>query len=1293
MPKLNFEAFSTNILSIFLAAVFSFLFVAPINAQNSSKEDLSWEPVKTVYFDSSSAKVLSFDNARYEYSKSYLPFFEERLPLPSKEFEVNLTIKNTTYKKIPADSIPDFADSGKITSTLQTNIRKRVMRKQSYASFRIYPFKKSENGDLLLLESFEYEASYTLKPQKDQNKIKHTYVSKSALASGKWHKLRVNKTGIHKITYEDLENYGLPVSSLDPEKIQIYGNGGSQLPYANNKDNPDDLIENAIYISDGDDGSFDQDDYILFYAEGPVTWDYDNKMERFTHHNHEYDDYAYYFLTYGQTSGKRIQQINPPSGNANIHTSSYNSYRSYNKDSLNLLKSGRLWFGRKFDIETQYNFNFNFPELDNNSPVKFRTYLAARHTGNSQFDLTINGNKQNVFMAAIGSGYNDRYASASIDTFSLDLNSGAINCNIKYSKPANSAMGWLNYIEINARENLTYNNTQLPFRDISMTGQGNIAEYTLNNATGNINIWDVTDPQNPTIIDSQTTGNDLKFKATADTLREFIAHKNNYYTPKHLGYVENQNLHGLGFNDMVIVTHPKLRDEAEELADIHRDIDNMTIHVVEPQKIYNEFSSGQQDVTAIRNFMRMFYTRASNDAELPRYLLFMGDGNYDPKNRNNNDETTVITFQSSNSLDPTKTYVTDDYFGLFDEGEGPNAQGDLDIGIGRIPAANKQQAQDAITKIKRYLNLDTATMNNDMQQNVSMVKTLQDWRNKICFIADDEDNNLHITQADNIATKLQKDHPSYILDKIYFDAYKQVNTPGGQRYPDVTKDINERVEKGALILNYVGHGGVAGWADEEVLRINDINSWNNKYNLPVFMTATCEFSRFDDPGRVSAGEYVFRNPNGGGISLFTTTRLAYSGANGALNRSFYNNLFRKENGEHLRMGDLMRYSKTGSGSSLNTRNFVLLGDPALSFAFPEKQVYTTRINNQDTSITDTLGALTKVSVEGIVGNQSGNIDSTFNGIIYPTVYDKASTYYTLGQDKSSDVKEFQMQDNVLYKGKAKVENGKFTFSFVIPKDIAYNLGKGKIVYYAENGITDARGYYDNFIIGGTSDSATTDTTGPEISLYMNDFSFESGDITDENPVLLARVFDENGINTVGNGIGHDIVAVLDQNTDQQIVLNDYYEADMNSYKRGTIQYPFQDLPEGRHTLTVKVWDVHNNSSSASIEFVVTKSEHITIKHLKAYPNPSEGKVWFTFDHNQAGAKGKFKVDIYSLNGQLIESLETEISPDGYSVSPLMWNGRTQSGAPVDGGMYIYRATLQTSTGISKQKSGKIVLLN
>ncbi|MFO8055273.1 MAG: type IX secretion system sortase PorU [Bacteroidales bacterium] len=1277
---------------IFVQLLFS---LYSVHAQGNHQHSFNWTPVQTVTDSSNSVsfQVLGFDEAEYNLRDSYLPFFREVLPLPSNEFEMDVKISNETYDSLAVSSLQNVSGINEIKDRLRRETQKHSMRKQAYGSFKIYPLKISSDGNYIkLLQSFSYSIHYKFRA-KNTNKAGHQYADNSVLSTGEWHKLRISRSGIYKITYEDLNNYGLDVSSLDPSEIQIYGNGGQQLPYNNSTPNPDDLIENAIYVSAGNNGRFDPGDYILFYAQGPVTWNYNYSQQRFMHSKHEYDKHAYYYLTYGQNQGKRIQNDTSSPGTANIFTSSYDSYQYHEKDSVNLLKSGRRFFGETFDIQTSYNYRFNFPDLDPASPVKFIIAVAARSTQNTSFALDINGNSRSLLVPAIPGNYNSWYAKASRDTFSLNIQDPQINFQVSYNKPQSSATGWMDYIQVNAREQLVFRDQQLAFRDVSATGNGNIAAYTINNASSGVKVWEINDAQNPVNMNTHLNGDSLTFKATADTLRNFIAHKNDYLSPRYVGTVENQNLHSLPQPDMVIVTHPELSEQADEIAELHKDKDKMTVHVVEPAKIYNEFSSGQQDVTAIRNFMRMFYERASTGAELPRYLLLMGDGNYDPKNRNDYNKATMITFQSSSSIHPAYTYVTDDYFGMYASGEGVNAIGDLDIGIGRIPANSVSQARTAITKMKRYLNLDTATMNADLQQNPSLKNSLGDWRNTICFIADDEDNNTYVTQADKIATKLSQKQPVYNLNKIYFDAYQQVSTPGGQRYPEVNKAINEQVQKGALIINYIGHGGPAGLAHEEVLRINDINNWKNKYNLPVFMTATCEFSRFDDPGRESAGERAFHHTNGGAISLFTTSRLAFAGQNAALNQSFYNNLFKKQNGAPLRMGDAMMYAKLGASSSPGLKNFVLLGNPALNFAFPEKNVSTTSINGKDTSFTDTIQALSEITVKGAITNHKGNIDTTFNGIIYPTVFDKKNIYHTLGQDPSSHQQEFGLRDKILHKGKSSVKNGHFSFTFFVPKDIDYHFGKGKISYYAEDGINDAHGYFNDFIIGGTSDSAATDTTGPEISLYMNDFSFVSGGMTDENPLLLARVYDEHGINTVGSGIGHDIVAVLNENTNQQYILNDYYEADLNDFTKGTIRYPFNDLPEGRHTLTVKVWDNFNNSSQATIEFVVTKSENITLKNLKAYPNPSDGDVWFTFNHNQASSEMDFRIDIFTLEGRRIETLQTDIIAGGYSVEPLKWNGRTRSGNPVKGGMYIYRATIRTPSGISKQKSGKIVILD
>lgn len=1268
---------------------------ADLKAQNSHGHSFQWQPVKSISSgDSVNYKIFAFKNAAYNFSKTAIPYYMETIPLPSNEFNFDLKIKEFDYTPFPIDSAKNIKGIKNIPDSIRISTTKKITRKEAIGQFKIYPIVKSDSSNKLhLITNIKYQIRYKPDQQVRDQSI-HNYANNSVLANGKWYKVRVNRTGIYKLTYTDLKEAGVPVSSVNPSKLQLYGNGGEQLPYNNSKHNPDDLNENSIYLKGANDGSFDNGDFILFYAQGPSFWKYKSSLNRFVHDIHEYDEEAYYFLTYGQQSGKRIQQKSPPSSPATHTTTTFDSYRFHEKESVNLLHSGRRWFGNVYDIKNQHSYKFNFPELVSNKPVKFRVALAARHTSNTQFKLNINGQNKFVQIPAIANDYLSTYAGTSKNTFSLNLNNGNINMNVTYQKPVSSTTGWMDYIEINAREKLKYRNQQLAFRDMSVTGNGNVAEYTISNASQNVKVWDVTQPYKPKLINTDLTNNQLVFKATADTLRNFIAHKNSYYNAKITSKVDNQNLHGLSQTDMVIVTPPAFEKQAKEVADIHRSQDNLTVHIVKPYEVYNEFSSGQKDVTAIRNFMRMFYDRATSDTELPDYLLLFGDGTYDPKNRIGGNKNTIITFQSSTSLNPTRSYITDDYFGLFDPGEGVNAYGSLDLGIGRLPVSTVEEANNAVTKIKRYLNMDTTAMKQDISQNPSMVKTLQDWRNIICFIADDEDDNLHLNQADGISNKLQNNRPTYNIDKIYFDAYKQVTTPGGQRYPEANEAINERMQKGTLIMNYTGHGGEAGWAHEQVLKIDDITSWENKYNMPIFMTATCEFSRFDNPKRVSAGEHVFLNPNGGAIALFSTTRVAYAGSNAQLNQSFYNNLFKKSNGETLRLGDLMRYSKVEANSSQNHSllNFALLGDPALQPAFPEKQVTTTSINHKDTSITDTLSALSEVTVEGKIMNESGSFDSTFNGILYPTVYDKASKYETRGQDPESNKTSFRLRDNILYKGKASINNGKFSFKFVIPKDISYDFGKGKISYYADNGITDANGYYNNFLIGETSDSADTDQTGPEIELFMNDFSFESGDITNENPVLLARLYDEHGINTVGNGIGHDIVVILDKNPDNQAVLNDYYESDLDSYQEGTVRYPYSNLSEGRHTLTVKAWDVYNNSSEATIEFVVTNSENVSIKNLTVYPNPSQGNVWFTFDHNQACCGMEFMVEIFNLKGQKIETLNTNVNSEGYSVSPLKWDGKSASGSRVEGGMFIYIATLKTDSGISKQKKGKIVIL-
>jgi hypothetical protein len=550
---------------------------------------------------------------------------------------------------------------------------------------------------------------------------------------------------------------------------------------------------------------------------------------------------------------------------------------------------------------------------------------------------------------------------------------------------------------------------------------------------------------------------------------------------------------------------------------------------------------------------------------------------------------------------------------------------------------------------------------------------------------------MHLDQAEDLAGYVDTAFRRYNTDKIYFDSYSQLSTPGGQRYPDVTTDINKKVSKGALIVNYTGHGGETGWAHERVLEISDINSWKNINTMPVFVTATCEFSRFDDPERTSAGEFVFLNPNGGGIALFTTSRLSFSSTNFALNMNYYLAVFKKTDEQYPRMGDVMRLAKTPSNP--NIRNFVLLGDPALKMAYPEFNVVTETINgNPAGSGLDTLKAYSDVNVTGYISDANGDKLTSFNGVLYPTVYDKPIDVTSLGNDPESHPTMFRIQKNLIYKGKVSVVNGEFAFNFVVPKDIAYKYGKGRISYYAQDGVTDANGVFQDFIIGGSETTYDNDYNGPAIALYMNDTSFQIGGLTDENPILLARIVDSSGVNTTGNGIGHDIVAVLDENTDQSVILNDFYEADLNSYQSGNVRYPYSGLSDGLHTLRIKIWDIFNNSAEAYTEFVVASSGKLVLESILNFPNPFADHTTFTFQHNHPCCNLDVEIKIYDINGRLVTTLSENIATNGFNGGPIQWDGVNDSGDPVSRGIYFYKLRIQTEEGESFEKSSKLIVL-
>jgi hypothetical protein len=1110
------------------------------------------------------------------------------------------------------------------------------------------------------------------------------YADHSVLATGIWVKISTSSNGIYRISHDDLKSFGLEPSAINPKNIKLYGNGGGMLPEGNSASRIDDLAENAIFVAGEEDGKFDPGDYILFYGQSPDRWIFQTNDQSFRFQKNVYSDKVYYFLTVGSSAGKRIQSIGSVSQSATHTADRFDDYSVYEREEVNLIKSGRQWWDKQyFDMTTTRNYSFSFPDIDPTSPVSLFTHLAARSSGaKTSFSISA----QSIFLKTvdidpIAGTYDSDFAREVYTSATFTTASPSIDIKLTYNKSSSSSIGYLDYIQLNARRQLKMNGNQMLFRAAEGVKPDGVTDFRLSTQGQSIKVWEVTSGQDVGNITLTQSGNQSGFRLQTSMLREFIAFDGQaFYSVEFTGKVINQDLHGIEVPDYVILAPPVFQQEALRLAQFHETNSGLSVFVTTPETVYNEFSSGSQDVTAIRDFMRMLYKKSTPDQGL-RYLLLFGDASYDYKNRTQNNTNLVPTYQSVASLSPTSSFASDDYFGLLDNQEGQSANGEIDLGIGRFPVDNTEQAKQVVAKVLHYCS------NSDTVKN--------DWRNVVTFVSDDqnEGGNLFVEDSEDLANVIEKNYPYYNVDKIYSDAYTMLSTPGGARYPEVNEAITKRVEKGSLLVNYVGHGGELGWAHERILEVPDIKSWTNYSRMPVFVTATCEFSRFDDPERVSAGEWVLLNSKGGGVALFTTSRLTYAGTNKSLLVNFYNQVFRQTNGEYMKMGDLLVASKKGMGSSANIHAFVLLGDPAMQIAYPSLKAVTTSITTTGgIPVNDTLRALAQITISGEIRLPSGAVAANFNGTVFPSVFDKASESWTKANQNEGPPVRFYLSKNLLYKGKSEVKDGHFSFTFVVPKDISYKYGPGKISYYAKSTETDANGA-GTIQVGGYNNAAHIDDEGPVVSLFMNNRSFRPGGMTSQSPVLVADVADSSGINTVGNGIGHDITAILDNKSTEPMILNDYYVSDLNTFKSGVISYPLGTLSEGPHTITLKVWDVYNNSTTESLDFIVVPSAEYALDHLYNYPNPMVDNTTFAWESNQTNQPLEAEISVFTLQGELIKTLRSTYQETGFRQNSMGWDGTRDHGGRISAGMYVYRLRLMLSDGTTKFQTSKLVVVN
>ena len=1233
---------------------------------------ISWSKPAVYTIDDTIFKNISFDGAFYSDIKD-LPIWNETFFIDT--ISDSVLIDNCIFISLSKDEqviMHNF--DNQVPAQLSYISNKVISQKQSGVHIEILPFiKDNATNQVMKLSSFNIKFAKQRMSLKSSSRI---YAANSILSQGSWYKLGATKTGIYQIGYNDLVAMGINPATVNPSKIGIFSRGGTMLPEANSATRADDLPENAIEVTGQSDGSFDKYDQILFYGQGPVTWQYNNTGKMWEHTSHLYADTVCYFLTTDQGTGKRISLKESRDETETDVVQSYDYYTFYEENNLNLIKSGRQWFAQIFDVIPERSFPFNIPPLAIDGEVKVRSVTAASSSLSSIFEFNTGTQSWNASLSAIAT-YKDSPVATGASTYkSLQSVTLPLKIDVRYKKIASSGVGYLDLIDINARCDLRFTGGQLDFRDIRTSGAGHIAKFRVSEAVGKARLWEVTDPFKVAAISAFVEGYDLVFKLSSDTIRQFVAFdENQMLKPYFITKIQNQDLHALPGADMIILSPLAFMPQAMRLATFHANASDLNVLVLDPVTIYNEFSSGTTDITAIRDFLKMLYDKSPSTAT-PKYLLLFGDASYDYKDKISSNTNFIPTWQSPESFSPISSLVSDDYYGMLDNNEGQSYADLLDLGIGRLPVKTPEEAEQAVDKIIHY--------------SVPSEANSGDWQNIVTFVADDEDLNDHISQAEQMAQNIENNYPDINLDKIYLDSYVQIASPGGNRYPDANKAITQRIEKGCLILNYTGHGGETGLAHEQVVTVSEINNWSNFNSLPVFVTATCEFSRFDDPGRVSAGEMVFLNPKGGGIGLFTTTRPTYGNPNFELNKKFYQYAMNKSWGKRMRMGDIIMNSKRDRGANENGRKYVLLGDPAVQIDFPALNIITSSVNGRVPGASaDTLKAYMEVTIEGIIADYEGNPVPDFNGTVFPSVFDKSLQLKTLANDGGSEY-TFMLRKNLLYKGKVNVIGGRFSFTFIVPKDIAYRYGSGKISYYATDGTRDASGYYSNIVVGGSSYPEVIDNNGPEIKLYMNSDKFHDGGITDQNARLLAIVSDENGINTIGNGIGHDITAILDGNTADPFILNDFYQSDFNSFKSGYIWFPFSMLSQGEHTLKVKVWDVFNNSSESEIHFVVYASGDFVISKTYNYSNPFSEFTDIVFEHNQQNVTFTSHAEIYSITGQLVRVIEQTSTQIGSVSSPIRWDGISDQGQKVPPGIYVYHLKVSTSGGLYSQTSGKMI---
>ncbi len=1260
-----------------------FLFFQFVWSQENNKLEINWIDEKYFITENQSIYLPHFKEASFIYNESNKTIvLLEKIKTNFLIDENSLVLSDVVFESIDNAKLENI-DKRLLSNSLNAKIENATSREENYALLSINPIIKDGLG-FKRVKSFKFSfapSNATVSTLRNINAV-----SNSVLKNGVWKRFYVEKSGVYAISKTFLTELGFNVN-VDPRTIKIYGNGGRMLPLQNSVSYPLDLTENAIQFIGENDGVFNDGDYILFYAEGLDNYSSENDTN-----SNLYADKSYYYVTSSSSSSKRITAMSESLQPVDRIYTDYNFYQYHEIDKTNIAHLGRKWYGEAFNITSSQTFNFEIPNLITSTPVSIKVPVAASAAVNTSMQIKANG----IDIGSVSLAASNSYVLGTENTLNTTFN--ATNSNILIELIYNNngvptAIGYLDYIALSGKSSLTGYGRQFRFQENDVESSIGTCEYQISNASGINQVWDITDIYNVTA--KENNGNSLfTFKAYMGIASKYINVVNtDIYTPLKEANtsVYNQDIKGTVFLnkqnifediDYLIITPSFLSNQAEKLAEFHRTNSNLNVKVVDLESIYQEFSSGKQDIGAIRNFVKYVYSNASIPVKKVKYLCLFGDASFDFKNRIKNNTNVVPIFQALYSFSLSSSFVSDDYFGLMDPNEGNmNAPLGLDIAVGRMLVNNPTQADQMVNKVLEYYDK----------------KSYARWRNNLVFVSDDTDKPSDATlqsDLDFLANTITTQKPFFNAKKIHLDSYVQETTSGGQKYPKAKEELINSIEQGVLVFNYFGHGGEDGLAGERIFETRDALNLYNKYKYPLFITVTCEFTRFDDPFRPTAGEQTYWNPTGGAVSMVTTTRQIGQSTGEIFNINLASKLFSYGSNTYTSVAEAVRQTKVMSASSGNNVVFYI-GDPALMLAIPKPKVNLTKINGIPLSNNpSTIQALSYATLTGEITDEFNNPITTYNGDLAVSVFDKEITRNTLNNDGLAGVMTFTTLGETIFRGNASITNGQFEFGFVVPRDIKIPEGNGRVSFYAktDNPLQNQTGYDSTIKIGGLDTNAVADTTPPRVRIYMNDELFVSGGITNQSPLFLAFMEDEHGINTA-SGIGHDIIAYLDGDETKPYVLNDYYETELNNYTKGKLKYPFRNLSIGLHTLTFKAWDVYNNLITAELQFIVVGDETLSLSNVLNYPNPFVNYTEFWFTHNKPYEPLEVQVQIFTITGKVVWTKNQTITTTGFTSRDITWDGKDDFGDKIGKGVYVYKLTVKSLlTDKKSEKFEKLVIL-